>query len=138
MIRFGRRARRRVILVSVAGLLASALFGLLWWRYPLTANDAGAAALAPRKLRLPFTLPCAVYSADADPVYAAIRGRDRALLMNMVSQKRVMIVKRGTSVALIPFNDTAVVSIDGVGVSEGRSCYVPSDIIPVIERRIPR
>jgi hypothetical protein len=137
MIRFGRRARRRVILVTLTGVLGSALFGLVWWRRPLTANDPGAGALAPRKLRLPFTLPCAVYSADASPIYAAIRGRDRALLMNMVSQKRVMIVKRGTSVALIPFNETAVVSIDG-GVREGHSCYVPSDIIPVIERRIAR
>jgi hypothetical protein len=57
--------------------------------------------------------------------------------MGMVAQKKVMIVKQGTSVSLMPFNQTTVVSIYG-GAGEGSSCYVPSDIIPVIERRLPR
>jgi hypothetical protein len=57
--------------------------------------------------------------------------------MGMVAQKRLMIVKQGTFVSLMPFNQTTVVSTYG-GTHDGSSCYIPSNIIPVIERRLPR
>jgi hypothetical protein len=139
MIRIGRRARRRLIRLTAGLLVLAAIVLAIQWRnrHMKMAGRNGAAALAPGTLRLPFTLPCAIYSGDATPVYTAIRGRDKDQLMHMVAQKRVMMLMQGTSVALMRVNQTAMVSIYGGG-REGRTCYVPSEMVPVIERRIPR
>jgi hypothetical protein len=139
MSRFGRRRRRRLVLLTVFGLFAVAvMIYVIGFRNPQTALPGRSLAQAPSgTLRLPFTLPCALYSGDASPVYAAIRQRDRNALMSMVAQKRLMMVREGTSVALLPVNNIATVSIYS-GVRDGRTCYVPSDIVTVIERRISR
>ncbi|MGC2662059.1 MAG: hypothetical protein WA324_29200 [Bryobacteraceae bacterium] len=139
MSRFGRRRRRRLVLLTVFSLFAVAvMIYRLGFRSPHAFLRARAVAQAPPgTVRLPFTLPCALYSGDASPVYAAIRQRDRNALMSMVAQKRLMMVREGTSVALLPVNNIATVSIYS-GARDGRTCYVPSDIVSVIERRVPR
>lgn len=57
--------------------------------------------------------------------------------MDMVAKKRVLMVQQGTAVAIMSVNQTAMVSIDA-GARQGGTCYVPSDIVPVIERRVVR
>jgi hypothetical protein len=137
MIVFGRGARGRIVLTAIAGLVVVVLFVccLRHWRQTHVVKHA--VALSPATLRLPFTLPCAVDAGDANPLYAAVRGRDRTLLMNMVAQRRVMMVKQGTPVDLLPESQIVIVSLSRGG-RGGLSCYIPSDVVPVIERQIPR
>lgn len=139
MIHVGRRARRRLIRFTAGLLLLAAVVLVFQWRNRYTPKPSRSAAstLEPDTVRLPFALPCAIYSGDARPVYAAIRGRDKDQLMHLVAQKRLLMLKQGTSVVLMPVNQTAMVSIYGGG-PESRNCYVPSEIVPVIQRHVPR
>lgn len=140
MIRIRRRARRKLLLLTVACLFASTILVYLVRlrsQRMLLAQPSSVSALAPGSLRLPFTLPCAIYSGDATPIYAALRNRDRTSLMEMVAKKRVLMVQQGTSVAIVSVSHAAMVTIGG-GLREGGTCYIPSDIVPVIQRRIVR
>ncbi|WP_184085344.1 hypothetical protein [Silvibacterium bohemicum] len=122
----------------MAGVIAVILFVCCLWHWKQTrAAKHVTVALSPATLRLPFTLPCAVDAGDANPLYAAVRGRDRTLLLDMVAQRRVMMVKQGTPVDLLPASQIVIVSLSRGG-HGGLSCYIPSDIVPVIEHQIPR
>jgi len=135
MSRMGRRPRSVLIFLVVALLFASALVVcFLQWR-GLHAPTSG--ELAQAAVRLPFTLPCAVDLRDAEPVYAAIRARDKTLLMSMAAQKRIVIVRQDTPVAILSFKGTSVISVRGKA-RKALICYIPSDMVPVIQRRAPK
>lgn len=126
------------MLFAITVLIALVLlvtFLRLWRQTPNRKKTV--AAPLPATLRLPFTLPCAVDAGDAISLYAAVRRRDTKLLMNMVAQRRVMMVRQGTSVDLLSASQIVIVSFSQ-GARENLSCYIPSDIVPVIKRGILR
>jgi hypothetical protein len=83
-------------------------------------------------LRLAFNLPCAIYAADADRAYAAMRQRDKKTLMDMVAQRKLRMLRQGTGVIISPLHGLALVNIVG-DAQAGRTCYIPSEMISVVQ-----
>jgi hypothetical protein len=131
-----RRARRRFLLLgAAASLLAIALVVFFVSRgknEPDGSSDKRIAASPPGTLRLTFNLPCAVYSADAERAYIAMRQRDKKTLMDMVAQRKLRMVRQGTAIVVSPVSGLAIVNIVGEAHS-GTTCYIPSEMVAVVQ-----
>lgn len=131
-----RRAKRRIILFSAAILLvfAIAVFVVFREKSKPDENSSKKISLTPPAgtVRLGFNLPCAVYSADADRAYTAVRQRDKKVLMDMVAARRLRMLRQGTDIVISPAQGIA--AVDVVGDDRGtRSCYIPLEMVDVIQ-----
>jgi hypothetical protein len=136
MIR-GRRARRRFLFLAVAASLlvvGTATFFVMRGAHEPdeTVHRTTSAAISSGTLRLAFNLPCAIYAGDAERAYAAVRQRDKKTLMDMVTQRRLLMVRQGTAITVSPIHELAVVNVAGDTHPE-RACYIPKEMISVIQ-----
>jgi hypothetical protein len=131
-----RRRRKRTRLASLlSGAALLAVIALAAWRFYAHFHRAAERSASPVTLTLPFTIPCAVVSNDAVPVYAALRKRDRRQLSQLFEDKRMVSVKKGVPVRMFPFGDTTMVTTAN-GSHPEASCFVPSNIVPVIRKHL--
>ena len=79
-------------------------------------------------LVLPFTIPCALSSGDAEPIFGALKNHNRTALETFSLQRRMLAVEKGSSVIMWNFADIAAVKVKG-GPQSGAVCFVPSWIV---------
>jgi hypothetical protein len=114
------------------------LVGAIAYRRVSSASIENRGAGSSPTLTLPFTIPCAVDSHDAAPVYAAFRRRDRELLEKLFADKKFVAVPEGLAVRISGFGRTSMVTI---GARSGRRpgvCFVPTYVVAVIRQHAPR
>lgn len=127
---------RRVRLLS--GILALALpISAFYWFYPAATRkflpDRESIMDQSVDLQLPFTVPCAVSSEDAPTVYTALRARDQRTLAELFTEQRMISARRGLSVRVSMFGNVAMLA-SKTGSSEEEVCFVPSEIVAVIQQ----
>ena len=130
-----RPAPVKVLLISVL-VVAGALTAFLIVRSKSRiAPDQDFNSAGTLDLSLPFTIPCATSSGDAEPVYLALRGRDRKALRQLFSEKRMLALEKGASVRLSRFGGVVGVKVER-GANAGAICFVPLDVVPVIHKNV--
>lgn len=85
-------------------------------------------------VRLPFTIPCAVTSSDAGPVYAALRKRDRNGLKELFANKKFVAVKRGLEVRIANFGAVSMIVVEARPPDQLGVCFVPASVVPAIRQ----
>ena len=135
-MRLRRRTKRRIVVFSATVLAILVVLAFVVFRQknvPDESKHPKASVNTPGVVRLGFTLPCAVYSADAESAYAAVRQRDSKTLMDLVSQRRLRMLHQGTDIVISPLQGLAVVDVVG-DEHGGRTCYIPLEMIGVVQR----
>lgn len=120
-------------------MLIAVVVSLTRGREPQTSkrsSDRTSGRPVPALMRLSIELPCAIRSEDAIPFYAALRRRDRASLTAMMVHKKIWTIHTGTALAISQAKGIATVSFGVPG--EPRLCFIPSDVVPAIERKAYR
>jgi len=85
-------------------------------------------------IKLPFTIPCAIDSGDAGPVYHALRARNREVLRAMSANKKFVAVQKGISVRIINFGALSMIIVDGRPPHRPGVCFVPAYVVQVIRQ----
>ena len=128
------------LLLSAGAVFLTLGVGLVGWRTHLLGfHQPGQSAASQRSFRLPFSLPCAVESNDADVFYSALRQSDEKTVVAMLSAHRMLMISKETPISIMPLRQVAAVSTRAKdAASDGNLCYVPSNIVATIESKADR
>lgn len=127
-MRIGRRSRK--IWIPLTAILCAGICGTGFWLAKRRSVSAAGATIG--SVRLPFALPCAIASGDAQPFYAALRRSDRKAVIQMLADKRIRILRKDTPFSITPFSKVAAVAVR----RDSRPvCYIPLDIVASLDSK---
>ena len=128
------RANRRTACAAliVAALSGATLVGVMAYGHLRLFSEQSRGVRPSPTLRLPFTIPCAVDSDDAGPIYGAFQKRDRELLRKLFTDKKFVAVPKGMDVRIANFGAVSMIIVDTHPPRRPGVCFVPAYVIPVI------
>jgi hypothetical protein len=128
------RTRKILLLLTTAITLMAVAAGVfLFYRHYHLRVGVSAKASA-QVTRLPFALPCSMNTADVSLFYAALRRGDRAQVVKMFAANRVQMIRKDTPLSISPGSLFAMVTTED-NKQLSTSCFIPSDVVPAIERK---
>lgn len=134
---FRRRTRNKLTVIAVAaGLLLLIALVVVWMSQPSQNSLKGTGSAAPQPVRLSFELPCTVQLADASTFYAALQRHDRPILSQMLTDKKIIMVHKGTALTIIPVDAVSKISFGDPPSTQ--VCYVPSDVMSSFQKHAYR
>lgn len=126
--------RPKLLVLAVVSLAVFAAAAGAWALHRLHHRAAMVeASMSSDAIRFPFAVPCSSDSRDATTFYAALRRHDRAAVIQMLSQDKVHLIRKGTPLEILDEKPLAIITTTS---DKGSiSCFIPSDVLPALESK---